>query len=75
MLEIEECHSVAGDFSLVLKVRVASSGALLDFVESLRSVPGIDGTVTTVMLRTHFERGLESIGPSAGAVGDDRRGH
>ena len=74
MPEIEECHSVAGDFSLVLKVRVGSSSALLDFVESLRSVPGIDGTVTTVMLRTHFERGVGSFGPSAIAEGTDRRG-
>jgi len=61
--EIEECHSVAGELSLVLKVRVPTTSDLLAFVEGLRQVPGVVSTVTTVTLKTHFERGTRPIDP------------
>jgi DNA-binding Lrp family transcriptional regulator len=41
---IEECHSVAGANSLLLKIRVANTPALLELVERLRQIPGIEGT-------------------------------
>jgi Lrp/AsnC family leucine-responsive transcriptional regulator len=63
MHEIEECHSVAGDLSMILKVRVPSPRDLLVFVEALQRVPGVEGTVTTVTLKTHFERGLRPSNP------------
>jgi Lrp/AsnC family leucine-responsive transcriptional regulator len=53
---IEECHSVAGELSLVLKVRVASTAALLELSEQLRQIPGIEQTETTIVLKTHIER-------------------
>lgn len=56
--EVEECHSVAGDLSLLLKVRVKSPAALLEFVEGLRRQPGVLGTGSTISLKSHFERGL-----------------
>jgi Lrp/AsnC family transcriptional regulator, leucine-responsive regulatory protein len=56
--EVEECHSVAGDLSLLLKVRVKSPASLLEFVEGLRRQPGVVGTVSTISLKSHFERGL-----------------
>jgi DNA-binding Lrp family transcriptional regulator len=56
--EIEECHSVAGDLSVVLKVRVGTPGDLLLFVEGLRSIPGVEATETTVVLKSYFERGV-----------------
>jgi DNA-binding Lrp family transcriptional regulator len=55
--EIEACHSVAGSLSFVLKLRASSSAHLLDIIERLRQIPGIEGTETTVVLKTHFERG------------------
>jgi Lrp/AsnC family leucine-responsive transcriptional regulator len=55
--EVEECHSVAGDFSLILKVRVGSPSDLLAFIERLREMPGIDSTMSFVALKTFFERG------------------
>jgi Lrp/AsnC family leucine-responsive transcriptional regulator len=58
LTEIEECHSVAGSLSLILKVRVRSPGDLLAFVEGLRRIPGVEGSETTVILKSHFERGL-----------------
>lgn len=62
--EIEECHSVAGDLSLILKVRVQSPGDLLVFVEALRRVQGIEATETTVILKSYFERGLRAPAPA-----------
>jgi DNA-binding Lrp family transcriptional regulator len=55
--EIEECHSVGGGLSFLLKVRTASPEALLDLVERLRRVDGIVRTETSVVLRTQLERG------------------
>jgi Lrp/AsnC family transcriptional regulator, leucine-responsive regulatory protein len=53
---IEECHSVAGQFSMLLKVRVADTAELLSFTERLRQIPGIDGTTTTIVLQTHIDQ-------------------
>jgi len=61
--EIEDCRSVAGELSLILKVRVPTTGDLLAFVEGLRRVPGVVSTVTTVTLKTHFERGTRPVVP------------
>ena len=53
---IEECHSVAGELSMLLKVRVPNTGSLLTLADQLRQIPGIAGTETTVVLRTQLER-------------------
>lgn len=53
---IEECHSVAGQLSMILKVRVANTAALLSLSEDLRLIPGIEQTETTIVLKTQIER-------------------
>lgn len=53
---IEECHSVAGSLSMLLKVRVESTSALLALTERLRQIPGIEGTETTIALATQMDR-------------------
>jgi Lrp/AsnC family transcriptional regulator, leucine-responsive regulatory protein len=53
---IEECHSVAGELSMILKVRVASTPALLELSERLREIPGIEQTETTIVLKTQLDR-------------------
>jgi Lrp/AsnC family transcriptional regulator, leucine-responsive regulatory protein len=53
---IEECHSVAGELSLLLKVRVTGTPDLLELVERLRQIPGIEGTETTIVLKTQIDR-------------------
>lgn len=53
---IEECHSVAGQLSMLLKVRVASTPALLQLTERLRQIPGVEGTETTIVLQTQIDR-------------------
>jgi DNA-binding Lrp family transcriptional regulator len=55
--EIEECHSVAGQLSFILKLRAANTEHLLQLIERLKQIPGIEDTETTVVLKTHLERG------------------
>ncbi len=52
--EIEACHSVAGEESYILKVRVATPGALEDLLARIRAVAHV-ATRTTVVLSTPFE--------------------
>jgi len=60
---IEECHSVAGGLSMILKVRVANTAALLSLSEHLRQIPGIEQTETTIVLKTHIDRPIALQAP------------
>jgi Lrp/AsnC family leucine-responsive transcriptional regulator len=55
LTEVESCHSVAGDDSFVLFVRVASPRALEDLIREIRHRADVT-TRTTVVLQTLFER-------------------
>ncbi|HRC00015.1 MAG TPA: Lrp/AsnC family transcriptional regulator [Dermatophilaceae bacterium] len=52
--QIEECHSVAGDMSYVLKVRVATPAELEDLIARVRGAASVT-TRTTVVLSTPWE--------------------
>jgi Lrp/AsnC family leucine-responsive transcriptional regulator len=54
LAEIEACHSVAGDESYILKVRVASPAALETLLQDIRAAAAVS-TRTTVVLSTPFE--------------------
>jgi Lrp/AsnC family leucine-responsive transcriptional regulator len=51
---IEACHSVAGEESYILKVRVASPAALEALLQEIRAAASVS-TRTTVVLSTPFE--------------------
>jgi len=51
---IEACHSVAGDESYILKVRVGSPAALEALLQQIRAAANVS-TRTTVVLSTPFE--------------------
>jgi Lrp/AsnC family leucine-responsive transcriptional regulator len=51
---IEACHSVAGDESYILKVRVAGPGALESLLQEIRAAANVS-TRTTVVLSTPYE--------------------
>ena len=55
LLEIESCHSVAGEASFMLFVRVASPTALEILIREIRRRANVS-TQTTVVLQTFFER-------------------
>jgi Lrp/AsnC family leucine-responsive transcriptional regulator len=52
--EIESCHSVAGDFNYITKVRVATPLDLEDLLTRLRAAAHVQ-TRTTVVLSTAWE--------------------
>ena len=56
--EIESCHSVAGDDSFVLFVRVATPLALEELIREIRRRADVS-TRTTVVLQTLFERKVQ----------------
>ena len=51
---IEACHSVAGEESYILKVRVASPSALESLLQEIRAAANVS-TRTTVVLSTPYE--------------------
>jgi Lrp/AsnC family leucine-responsive transcriptional regulator len=52
--EIEACHSVAGDESYILKIRVPSPRHLEDLLTRIRSAANV-ATRTTIVLSTPYE--------------------
>jgi Lrp/AsnC family leucine-responsive transcriptional regulator len=54
LLAIEACHSVAGDESYILKVRVAGPGSLEALLQEIRAAANVS-TRTTVVLSTPYE--------------------
>jgi Lrp/AsnC family leucine-responsive transcriptional regulator len=66
LAEIEACHSVAGDDSYVLFVRVATPTALEQLIREIRRRANVS-TRTTVVLQTFFERrAVPGEGPTPG---------
>lgn len=59
--EIEEFHSVAGQLSFLVKLRASSTEHLLELVERIKLIPGVDSTETTVVLKSYLERGPQPI--------------
>ena len=53
--EIEDCWFVAGDESLLVKVRVPDVAALEHTLSRLRAIRGVSRTRTTVVLSTKWE--------------------
>jgi Lrp/AsnC family leucine-responsive transcriptional regulator len=54
LVEVEACHSIAGDASYMLFVRVASPRALEKLVGDIRTLANVS-TRTTVVLQTYYE--------------------
>jgi Lrp/AsnC family transcriptional regulator, leucine-responsive regulatory protein len=57
--EVEECHSVAGEDCLLAKVRTKDAPSLNQLLLEIKSLPGVQRTLTTIVLATHFERGIQ----------------
>ena len=58
--EIEACHSVAGDESYILKVRVGTPTALEGLLARIRAAANVS-TRTTIVLSTPFESRPPSV--------------
>ncbi len=53
--EVEESHTLVGEWCLLVKVRASSSPALQRVLDRIREVPGVKTTRTTIVLSTHGE--------------------
>jgi len=58
--EVEEMHSVAGDASMIMKVRTASPHALEALLAQIHAVPGVAGTHSYIVLSTYLERPVQA---------------
>lgn len=56
MPEVEECHSVTGDDSYLLKVRVGDPAGLEALLRRINTVEGVARTRTVLILSTTFDR-------------------
>lgn len=54
--EIQEAHIIAGNASVLLKVRTATTEQLQGVLRRLYAIEGVSGTKATVVLDTFFER-------------------
>ncbi|EPF17007.1 Leucine-responsive regulatory protein [Cedecea davisae] len=57
--EVEEIHSVAGDTSMLLKVRTEDSHALEALLAHLYEINGVLATRTYIVLSTYLERPVQ----------------
>jgi len=53
--EVLECHSITGDGSHILKIRVENTLALEKLLSKIQSWPGVKSTRTSIVLTTHKE--------------------
>ncbi|MDL2207455.1 Lrp/AsnC family transcriptional regulator [Desulfovibrio sp. OttesenSCG-928-M16] len=57
--EVEEIHSVAGDASILLKVRTENTRALESLLSYLYEIPGVVATRSYIVLSTYLERPVQ----------------
>ncbi|MBL8669846.1 MAG: Lrp/AsnC family transcriptional regulator [Alphaproteobacteria bacterium] len=56
--EIQECHHVTGEWSLLLKIRVRNTAALERLIgDRIKAVPGVARTLTLIALSSPKETG------------------
>lgn len=58
--EVEEMHSVAGDTSMILKVRTRSTDDLEALLHQLYALPGVTASRSYVVLSTYLERPVQA---------------
>jgi Lrp/AsnC family leucine-responsive transcriptional regulator len=66
--EVLECHHVTGDYSYLLKLRLANAAGLERFLaETLKALPGVTRTHTLIALSSVKETHVLSGHPNEGA--------
>mgnify|MGYP003480479190 FL=1 len=55
MPQVEELHSVAGEYDFLAKVRTTHARALEDVIYQIKAIEGVARTTSTVVLNTEFE--------------------
>ncbi|MEU9088711.1 Lrp/AsnC family transcriptional regulator [Streptomyces sp. NPDC087901] len=60
--EIVEAHIIAGNASVLVKVRTATTEQLQDVLRRIHAIDGVNGTRATVVLESLFERPVSPYG-------------
>ena len=55
--EVESCYSVAGEESLLLKVRAKSAKDFQTVLELINKIEGIERTISNLIIEEHFNKG------------------
>lgn len=55
---IEECHRLAGEWCIMLKIRASTPLDISNFIDTLWKIQGIKETSTTLVLSTLLENGI-----------------
>ncbi len=55
MPQVEELHSVAGEYDFLAKIRTTHARALEDVIYQIKAIQGVARTTSTVVLNTEFE--------------------
>ena len=55
MPQVEELHSVAGEYDFLAKIRTTHARALEDVIYEIKAIQGVARTTSTVVLNTEFE--------------------
>jgi len=53
--DVQECHHVTGQHTVLLKVKVDKTSGLEELIRKIRSIEGVSRTETSVVLSTHTE--------------------
>ena len=53
--EVLELHSVAGEYDFVAKIRTTHARGLEEVLYTIKAIPGVARTTSTVVLNTEFE--------------------
>jgi Lrp/AsnC family leucine-responsive transcriptional regulator len=72
--DVQECHHVTGEHTLLLKVKADDTSALEELIRKIRSIEGVARTETSVVLSTHTE-GLWIALNQKTTVADSRHRH
>ncbi|MCZ6547823.1 MAG: Lrp/AsnC family transcriptional regulator, partial [Deltaproteobacteria bacterium] len=72
--DVLECHHVTGDESFILKVKTANTTSLEEILGEIRSMEGVTGTVTKLVLSTPKESQVLEIDgdPGGGAPAEGK---
>jgi len=54
--EIEEIHSIAGPYSILIKVRTESPPQMEQIYERIYGIPGIEGSESIIAFKTYIDR-------------------
>lgn len=57
--EVEAAYVVAGDSSLLVKIRTSTNARLQSVLRGLHELDGVTGTRSTIVLETFFERPID----------------